>query len=66
MGNCDPKAIRNGRAWCDVVNKEPLPATPTSKFLAIGKCKLDGSDYQPYDEPVERNVATGTYIWLEK
>jgi hypothetical protein len=24
MGMCDPKAIRNGKAWADVVNKTPM------------------------------------------
>lgn len=24
MGMCDPKAIRDGKAWADVVNKTPM------------------------------------------
>jgi hypothetical protein len=24
MGYCNPKAIRNGKAWADVVNKTPM------------------------------------------
>jgi hypothetical protein len=32
MGYCDPKAIRNGKAWADVVNKTPMnpPLKPAS------------------------------------
>lgn len=28
MGMCDPKAIRNGKAWADVVNKTPMNPLP--------------------------------------
>jgi hypothetical protein len=34
MGMCDPKAIRNGKAWADVVNKTPLPPHPQTVLLA--------------------------------
>jgi hypothetical protein len=34
MGYCDPKAIRNGKAWADVVNKTPLPPHPQTVLLA--------------------------------
>lgn len=68
MGNFDPKSIRDGKAWCDVVNTEPLPKTPTRKVLALGTCDADGSNYKPYEKPVEREVPapTGSYIWLEE
>jgi len=34
MGLCDPKAIRNGKAWADVVNQTPLPPHPQTVLLA--------------------------------
>ena len=34
MGYCDPKAIRNGKAWADVVNKTPLPPHTQTVLLA--------------------------------
>jgi hypothetical protein len=33
MGMCDPKAIRDGKAWTDVVNKTPLPPHPQTVLL---------------------------------
>ena len=35
MGMCDPKAIRNGKAWADVVNKKPM--NPPPEIRTIGK-----------------------------
>lgn len=29
MGYCDPKAIRDGKAWADVVNKMPMNVCPS-------------------------------------
>lgn len=29
MGLCDPKAIRDGKAWADVVNKKPMNECPS-------------------------------------
>jgi hypothetical protein len=40
MGMCDPKAIRNGKAWADVVNKTPLPPHPQTCTIA-GKAVLE-------------------------
>lgn len=34
MGLCDPKAIRDGKSWADVVNKTPLPPHPQTVLLA--------------------------------
>ena len=34
MGMCDPKAIRDGKSWADVVNKTPLPPHPQTVLLA--------------------------------
>jgi hypothetical protein len=34
MGMCNPKAIRDGKAWADVVNKTPLPLHPQTVLLA--------------------------------
>jgi hypothetical protein len=34
MGYCDPKAIRNGKAWADVVNKTPMNLPPKPVPLA--------------------------------
>lgn len=70
MSNFDPKSIRNGKAWCDVVNTEPLPVTPRRTALAIGSCNADRSNFKPYDTPVEVESPflspnpTGSYIWL--
>lgn len=35
MGYCDPKAIRDGKAWADVVNK--LPMNPPLKPVLFPK-----------------------------
>lgn len=43
---------RDGKAWCDVVNKEPLPKQPTRSVMAIGKCNADGSGFKPYPKPI--------------
>jgi hypothetical protein len=56
MGIFDPKSIRNGKAWCDVVNKEPLSAQPTRSVLALGTCKAEGSDFKSYPTLVVRHV----------
>lgn len=67
MSNFDPKSIRDGKAWCDAVNTEPMPKQPTRSALALGKCNADGSGYVPYAKPIEREVPcqpTGTYMWL--
>ncbi len=58
---------RDGKAWCDIVNTEPLPATATRSVLAIGRCNADGSGCQAYDKPIERqapDTRTGSYLWL--
>lgn len=34
MGMCDPKAIRDGKSWADVVNQTPLPPHPQTVLLA--------------------------------
>jgi hypothetical protein len=34
MGLCDPKAIRDGKSWADVVNKTPLPPHSQTVLLA--------------------------------
>lgn len=67
MGNCNPRQIRTGKAWCDVVNADPLPAQPTRSVLALGTCAADGSGFVPYEQPIERQVPagpSGSYLWL--
>lgn len=34
MGMCDPKAIRDGKSWANVVNKMPIPPHPQTVLLA--------------------------------
>ena len=33
MSYCDPKAIRDGKAWADVVNKTPMNPPPKPVLL---------------------------------
>ncbi len=57
---------RDGKAWCDVVNSEPMPAVPMNKTMAIGSCDADGSNFKPYAKPIMREVPapSGSYLWL--
>lgn len=68
MNNFDPKSIRDGKAWCDVVNIEPLPTQPMRQVTALGTCDHDGSNFKPYDKPIVRDVPmpTGSYLWLNE
>lgn len=45
---------RDGRAWCDTVNKTPMPADRMNTALAIGTCNADGSGFKPYPDPKHR------------
>ncbi|GAC1605827.1 MAG: hypothetical protein NVS3B3_04460 [Aquirhabdus sp.] len=54
---------RDGKAWCDVVNTQPMTKL-TRPVLAIGTCNADGSGYKPYPNAIERQVPTGSYLWL--
>lgn len=63
--------MKNGRhqaissyagSWAATVNKTPMPAAPTRTALAIGRCDRDGSNYQAYDEPIERPLWNGGYL----
>lgn len=38
MGMCDPKAIRNDKAWADVVNKTPEPPRSRCNHGAHFRC----------------------------
>lgn len=58
---------RDGKAWCDTVNTDPLPAQPTRSVLALGTCAADGSGFASYERPIERQVPagpSGSYLWL--
>ena len=67
-GRQQPVTPRDGKAWADTVNAQPMPAGETRKALALGKCNADGSNFQPYEKPVEREAPasrpTGSYLWL--
>lgn len=56
MNNFDPKSIRDGKAWRDVVNTTPSVKPAMRSVLAIGSCNADGSGFKPYPKPVERKV----------
>ena len=52
MSLCDPKAIRDGKSWADVVNKTPLPPHPQTVLLA--RCWFKKiNDLAPKPKPLE-------------
>lgn len=60
MGLCDPKAIRDGKSWADVVNKTPLLPHPQTVLLARAWRKKIKHFHEPRTTP-----NAGLQLWCQ-